>query len=139
MTGIACAKSVGETAPDFTLKGINGKNISLSKVLKGKPALLDFWASWCPPCRKEAPRVQEFYEKHKNKVAVIGINVNESEKAVTNFMKKMGLTYPMAIDSGQVARDYGVVGIPTVVLIGKDGKILYFGHSIHQAETKFNE
>ena len=132
MTQAACAKSLGEIAPDFTLNATNGKTITLSKI--NKPVLLDFWATWCPPCRKEAPRVQEFYERYKGGVEVIGINVNESKAAVTDFSKKLSLTYTMALDSGKVAKEYGVVAIPTIVLIGTDKKILYTGHSVHEAE-----
>jgi len=136
MTQVAYAAGVGEKAPNFSLTSIKGEEIELSALTSGKLVLLDFWASWCPPCRKEAPLVQEFYEKHKDSVAVVGINMAESKKTVTNFMDTTGLSYPMAIDSGEVARNYGVVAIPTIILIAKDGKILYRGHSVHEAETK---
>jgi len=134
ITGIACAKSPGEIAPDFTLNDIDGNQVTLSKVLSEKPVLLDFWATWCPACREEAPRVQTFYQKYANKVAVIGVDINESKKAIASFAEANGLTYPIVIDTGEVANQYGVVGIPTIVLIGKDGKILYFGHSVNEAE-----
>jgi len=138
-TASACAKSPGEAAPDFTLNDIQGGEISLSKLIDEKPVLLDFWATWCPPCRKEAPRVQAFYEKYKGKVEVVGVNVNESPKAVSAFMKQMALNYPMVIDTGGVAQEYEVLGIPTIVLIAKGGEIVYFGHSVHEAERYLSE
>ena len=134
MTGIAGANSPGDVAADFTLYDINGKEINLSSILAEKPVLLDFWATWCPPCRRGASHVQEFHEKYKDKVAVIGININESRGTVSGFMERLGLTYTMVIDSGEVAREYGVVAIPSIVLIDKDRKIVYFGHSVHEAE-----
>lgn len=134
ITGIACAKNPGEIAPDFTLNDVNGNQVTLSKIFSEKPVLLDFWATWCPACREEAPRVQAFYQKYADKVAVIGVDINESKKAITSFIEANGLTYPMVVDSGDVAQQYGVVGIPTIVLIDKGGKILYFGHSVHDAE-----
>ncbi len=132
----ACAKSVGQAGPDFVLADTEGNSVILSEMLKEKPALLVFWATWCPACREEAPHVQEFHEKYKDKVYVIGINLRESKAVVTNFIEKNGLTYKMVIDAGEIAREYGVMAIPTVILIDKDKKILYFGHSVSEAELK---
>jgi len=134
ITSIACAKSPGEIAPDFTLNDLKGNKVTLSNILSEKPVLLDFWATWCPACREEAPHVQAFYQKYADKAAVIGVDINESKKAVASFAEANGLTYPMVIDTGKVANQYGVVGIPTIVLIDTQGKILYFGHSVRDAE-----
>ena len=138
-TTTACAKIPGEAAPQFKLNDLEGNEISLAEVVQSKPVLLDFWATWCPPCRKEAPLVQAFYDKYQGQVAVIGVNVNESPKAITSFMTELGLNYPVVIDSTGVAQEYGVVGIPTIVLVARGGEIVYFGHSVHEAEEHLSE
>ncbi len=123
--------AVGEKAPDFTLKTISGNSINLADTLKTKPAVLVFWATWCPACLREIPDVEKYYKAKGDKVAVIGINVQESEKKVAGFAAKKGISYPVALDtSGSVARAYGVRGIPSVIAIDKSGDILYYGHDI---------
>lgn len=124
-------------AGDFALTGITGEKITLSKILKDKNVVLVFWATWCPYCVKEVPDVQKFYNENKDKVAVIGINLQESKAKVGAFVKTKGITYPVALDSdGIVGRSYNVRGIPTVVAIDKKGKIIYHGHSIEEMAEK---
>jgi len=122
---------VGGKAPDFTLKTITGSTIDLAGTLKTKPAVLVFWATWCPACVREIPDVEKYYRAKGFEVAVIGINIQESQKKVADFAAKKGITYPVALDiSGEVARAYGVRGIPSVIAIDKNGDILYYGHDI---------
>ena len=131
------AIGLGDAAPDFTLETTGGERIILKDVLKEKKAVLVFWATWCPHCAAEAPHVENFYRKNKGKVAVIGINEGESRAKVAAFAEKKGLSYPMALDSdGSVANAYGVRGVPTIIAVGKDAKILYYGHSINEAENE---
>lgn len=131
----ACAaKGVGEIAPDFTLNDIDGNEVNLYEILSSKLVLLDFWATWCPKCKGEIPHVQEFYEKYKEKVVVIGIDYNEPRKTVSDFVKKNSITYTVVIDSGEVTGEYKIVTIPTIILIDKDKKVLYSGKSVKEAE-----
>jgi len=113
-------------APDFTLKDLKGKDVTLSS-LKGKLVFLNFWATWCPPCRAEMPSMQTLYEKYEDKgLVILAVNLREDKKTVEKFLKKNGYTFPVVLDSeGAVGGGmYGVSGIPTTYFIGSDGYIL---------------
>ncbi|MFV9511123.1 TlpA family protein disulfide reductase [Tepidibacillus sp. LV47] len=119
----------GFLAPDFTLKNEQGESISLSQ-LKGKPVFLNFWASWCPPCKVEMPYIQQAYEKYKNQVAFYGINLtfNDSKSEAINFMKANGYQMPILFDENPnpdhtVAKLYRANTIPTSFFIDKEGVI----------------
>ncbi len=113
-------------APDFTLVNIEGKDVSLSDY-KGKVVVLDFWATWCPPCRRGIPDLIEIQNKYKNKVAVIGISLDrENTKAgVPDFVNKMKINYPVLYFTDKVISDFGgVEAIPTTFIIDKKGNII---------------
>jgi peroxiredoxin len=125
----ACAIEAGQAAPDFSLTNIDGQKASLTDF-KGKAVILNFFASWCPPCREEIPdfiALQKTYgDKGFTFVGVSLVNVSESK----DFAAKMGINYPVLIDDGKVSNLYGPVrSIPTTYVIGKDGKIvkMYIG------------
>ncbi len=123
---------VGAEAPDWTLKDAAGNTVTL-KGLRGKIVLLDFWATWCGPCRKAMPGVQKLHEKYKDKpVAIFGVNCFERGPGdPAGFMKSGGFTYPQLLNANDVAAAYHVNGIPAFFLIGPDGKVLltYSGYS----------
>ncbi len=112
-------------AIDFTLKDINGKSHTLSQY-KGKIVLLNFWASWCPPCREEMPSMQKLFTSwDKNKYVMLAVNLKEDESAVKAFARQNNYTFPILLDrDGKVGHAYMVRGIPTTYLIDKDGKIV---------------
>jgi peroxiredoxin len=117
----------GQAAPDFTLKAVDGKEIKLSDYT-GRPILINFWATWCPPCEYEMPGIQAAYEKYKDQgLAVLSVNFTAEDKLndVQNFIPKYQLTFPVLLDqSGDVtAKMYGMVGLPMSVFIGRDGVI----------------
>lgn len=116
----------GRPAPDWTLKDADGKDVSL-KDLKGKVVVLDFWATWCGPCKKAMPLVQKLHETYKDKgLVVFGANCWENkDKDPAAFMKENGYTYGLLLKADDVAKAYRVKGIPTFYVIGKDGKIVY--------------
>ncbi len=133
------APASDEKAADFTLPLLDGNNITLSEALKNKKAVLVFWTTWCPYCVKEVPAVESFYKKNSNVAQVIAINLQESAQKVKSFVEKNAITYPVALDAqGTTAKLYGVRGIPTIVAIDKDSKILYYGHSIEEMENNVN-
>ncbi len=115
--------AVGSQAPDWTLSDPDGKKYTLSQ-LKGKPVLMDFWATWCGPCRAAMPGVQRLHEKYKDKVNIFGVNAWESGDA-PKFMASKGYSYTLLLKGDDAAKDYKVTGIPSFYLIGADGKILY--------------
>ena len=115
---------VGKAAPDFTLSTVEGKAYSLS-ALKGKPVLLDFWATWCGPCRKAMPLVEKLSQEYKDEgLTVLGVDAREEREVVAAFLKKTPLPYA-AVLSGEstVLADYEVKGYPTFVLVDREGKI----------------
>lgn len=121
-----CAKKpkVSGSASDFTLKTLEDQEITLS-ALKGKVILLDFWATWCGPCRESIPHLIQIYKTYHDKgFEVIGMSMDKGgAETVRHFVKSMDIPYPIIITPDDVARDYGVTGLPTTVLIDKEGKI----------------
>ncbi|PWJ56958.1 peroxiredoxin [Dyadobacter jejuensis] len=124
MTGVA----IGELAPDFTLPNPEGEEISLSS-LRGQYVLIDFWASWCGPCRQENPNVVRMYNKFKSKgFDIYGVSLDKEAGAWKNAIKKDGLTWKHGSDlkfwNSEVAQTYGVRAIPATFLLDKEGKII---------------
>ena len=114
----------GEPAPDFRLQNLEGQSISLSD-LQGKPVLLNFWSTRCPPCRAEMPYIQEIYEEWSGKgLEVLAINLGESPSLVKKFLQSQGLSLPVLLDTKQsAARKYNIQYIPATFFIDKDGII----------------
>lgn len=129
----ACSKGnaveVGQPAPDFSLTDLDGKTVSLSDF-KGKVVILDFFASWCPPCREEVPDFIALQKEYGPKgFAMIGVALVTPEEA-KEFASKAGINYPVLIDDAKVSALYGPIrSIPTTFVIGKDMKVakMYIG------------
>ena len=142
-TKLAVAPVPGALAPDFVVSDLEGNPIQLS-AYRGKRVLLNFWATWCPPCRYEMPALQEAYTAFADDdFVILGINYLEASEDVRAFMESLSLTFPVGIDSsGEVFRGYRVVSIPTSFFINRDGVIiaLYRGpltrEAIEQALSK---
>lgn len=111
-------------APDFQLKGLDGKIYTLSGF-RGRPVLINFWATWCGPCRGEMPYLEEVYRDWKEKGLVfLAVNIGESASDVREFMDRYGLTMPVLMDTSRaVAGKYNITGIPTTYFIDSDGII----------------
>ncbi len=117
-------KSPTDLAPDFTLKTLAGQQITLSQ-LKGKVVLLDFWATWCGPCRESIPHLVQLYNANReNGFELIGMDVDKGDvEAVRGFVKSMDIPYPIVVAPDDVVKSYRVTGIPATILIDKEGKI----------------
>lgn len=112
-------------APDFSLSKLGGGSITLAEYKGKKPVIVDFWASWCPNCRRDIPHLNSFYEKYKDQVEVIGINLQENPSTVQKFVSSQGVSFPVALDPyGQASRAYGVQYTNYHVLIDKNGNIV---------------
>ena len=117
-------------APDFTLKTINDSSYTLSKM-EGKVVLINFWATWCGPCRMEIPEFNELQKTyHERGLNILGISVSDNKKQLKNFTKSFAVDYPLlygsAKDMNKVMRDYdGVYAVPSSFLIGKNGNIIW--------------
>src|SRR5262249_25895242 len=122
----APTKSLGKPAPDFTLLDVENKPLNLND-LKGKVVLLDFWATWCMPCRTELPNVELLHRDFKDKgLLVLGVDAEEPEDQAA-FMEKFGYTFRALVDANDKIKNlYNVNGIPTTVLIDKVGNIQMF-------------
>ena len=115
---------VGDLAPDFQLQNLDGQTISLGN-LRGKPVLINFWATWCPPCRSEMPYIQEIYEEWSDKgLVVLAINLGESSSKAEEFRQNHNLSFTVLLDAKQdVAQRYNIQYIPTTFFLDKDGII----------------
>ena len=112
-------------APDFTKDGLNGETVSLSG-LRGKVVMLDFWSSWCPPCRQEAPALAQVYREYQGRnIEFIGVAIWDDSGDVARYIEEFGLPYPNVLDErGQIAIDYGVAGIPEKFFIDSQGNLV---------------
>ncbi len=117
---------IGKPAPAFTLPLFDGGVLRL-KDLRGKAVLVNFWASWCVPCREEAPALEAASRAHRTRdVVFVGINIQDKEPDARGFLEEFGVTYPNGIDRGStIAVDYGVYGIPETFVIDRTGRITY--------------
>lgn len=126
------AFNVGESAPDFALKDAEGQTVTLES-LKGRVVLLDFWATWCGPCKAAMPSIQAIHEHYAGKpVSVFGVNTWErggkaADAKALKYMADNKYTYQTLLKGDDLAKTLGISGIPTFVLIGADGKILHLG------------
>ena len=114
-----------EFAPDFNLDLFNGGNVEMSE-LRGRIVFLDFWASWCPPCRHEAPDLAAVYLEYREQpVEFVGVDIWDDPTAAANFLEDFQTPYPNGRDeTGEIAINYGVRGVPEKFFIGPDGSVL---------------
>jgi cytochrome c biogenesis protein CcmG/thiol:disulfide interchange protein DsbE len=120
---------VGQKMPEFSLEMLGTDERLTSADLEGKAVVVNFWASWCVPCVKEAPDLQEAFAKYEDQdVVVLGVNVQDSEKDAQAFAEKFGVTYPIVRDPNlSLYRDFGVRGLPETFFVDKDGVFVGIG------------
>jgi peroxiredoxin len=131
--------SQGSYALDFALETMDGSKASLSDY-GGSVVLVNFWATWCPPCRDEIPHFEEAYQAYKDEgLVVMGVNFQESAAEVEPFVERLGVTYPILLDeSGRVVKEYRAVGLPTSVFIDRDG-VIQVRHSGYLSEGQLEQ
>ena len=112
-------------APDFELESLEGDMTALHSF-RGKVVFLNFWATWCPPCRAEMPSMQKLYDNFKAEgLVVLGVDLQEGKDKVAKFMKKYDLSFPVVLDvAGRVGQQYSVRSIPSTYIIDRNGKVL---------------
>jgi len=116
---------VGEPAPDFTLTNLEGEQVKLSDY-RGKGILLNFWASWCEPCKVEMPHMEKQYQLLKEQgIVILAVNIQESHLAVSTFAKRNNLTFPILLDTDKsVTNRYGIGPIPSTFFIDQNGIVV---------------
>lgn len=116
---------VGKKAPEVTLKDMNEKTVSLSS-LKGNAVLINFWATWCPPCRDEMPSLNRLYREYRNKgLIVVAVSTDRSASPVKDFLGKNPVDFPVLMDSNsKAAKQFKVFSLPTTLLLDKKGAIV---------------
>jgi peroxiredoxin len=114
----------GFAAPDFTLDKLDGETVSLAD-LRGQVVLVNFWATWCPPCRAEMPAIQQMYERYRDQgFTVLAVDMQETDAQVAAFVDEMGLTFPILMDrDGSVSARYQVKALPSTFFIDREGII----------------
>ena len=122
--GATIGVNVGELAPDFTLVDLDDNQISLSDF-RGETVFVNFWATWCPPCRAEMPEMESLYQENKDKgVVMIGVDIQEAKEEVLQYVYENGYSWTFVLDtSGEVSASYKVAAIPTSFFIDREGII----------------
>jgi len=112
-------------APGFTLKNLNGEEVKLEDF-KGKVVFLNFWATWCPPCRLEMPSMEKLYTEFKDKdFAMLAIDLQETTKKVRAFKQELKLSFPILMDpDGAIGSNYGIMSLPTTYLVDREGYLV---------------
>lgn len=130
------AAEVGKPAPDFTLKSLSGENLKLSEMT-GNVVLINFWASWCGPCREEMPLLNALHSKYEPLgFTVLGVNVEEDVNGAKGFLKNFPVDFPVLLDNtNTVSKQYQVIAMPTTVVVDRDGNMRY----LHQGYKSGDE
>ncbi len=140
----AAMPAVGASAPDFALKSSSGKNLRLSEH-RGEVVMINFWATWCGPCRQEMPLLNRLHEQYRKAgFTLLGVNVDDKPQAAQDMARQLGVGFPLLFDSDkQVSRRYDVDAMPTTLLIDRAGKVRHIhrgfrpGYEIrYEAEIK---
>ena len=134
---LAGAAAVKGPAPNFTLKSLSGKNLKLSEMT-GNVVLINFWASWCGPCREEMPLLNALHKKYEPLgFTVLGVNVEEDMEGAMNFLGHVPVDFPILLDNtNKVSKQYKVVAMPTTVVVDRDGNMRYLHEGYKPGDEK---
>ena len=137
----AALPAVGVSAPDFAAKSNSGRNVRLSE-LRGQVVLINFWASWCSPCRQELPLLSKIYSQyHGAGFALLAVNVDDNRKDAEVMLKRLDLKFPTLFDGNKsVAKLYGVDTMPATLVIDRDGRVRYVHRGYYDGyERKYEQ
>jgi peroxiredoxin len=128
----AANPTANAVAPDFTLRGADGRNVRLDE-LRGQVVLVNFWATWCGPCREEMPRLDTLYQKYrKSGFVLLGINVDDDPRAALATAAKLNVSFPVLLDTDKkVSKLYDLNTMPSTIVIDRDGKVRFLTRGFH--------
>jgi peroxiredoxin len=136
----ATAPAPNVVAPDFTLRGADGRTLHLQQ-LRGQVVLVNFWATWCGPCREEMPRLQALYDKYRaSGFTLLGVNVDEDPRNALGIAQKLKVSFPVLLDTDKaVSRQYDMGSMPATVLIDRDGRVRFLHRGYRDGvETEYD-
>ena len=129
-TSLAASGSLtGQTAPDFALKSSSGQNLRLSEY-RGDVVMINFWATWCGPCRQEMPLLEELHARYERVgFSLLGVNIDDDSGKAMNMVTELGVTFPVLFDARkEVSKTYEVDAMPTTVILDREGTVRYIHH-----------
>ena len=128
-TGLASSGLVGAPAPDFALKSASGENLRLSEY-RGEVVMINFWATWCGPCRQEMPLLDELYDRYQRVgFRLLGVNIDDDREQAMRMADELDVSFPVLFDSGKaVSEQYQVEAMPVTVLVDRGGTVRYVHH-----------
>ena len=128
-TSLASSGLTGQAAPDFALKSSGGENLRLSEY-RGDVVMVNFWATWCGPCRQEMPLLDELYSRYERVgFSLLGVNIDDDSRKAMNMVSELGVSFPVLFDARkEVSKLYEVNAMPVTVLIDREGTIRYVHH-----------
>jgi thiol-disulfide isomerase/thioredoxin len=132
-SGSSDVAALGEPAPDFTAEVIDGGTFTLSEEA-GQPVVINFWASWCAPCRTEIPDISEYADANPD-VSVVGIAVEDAEEPAREFASEVGASYPLALGTAQIEDAYPRLGLPVTYVVNADGAVTHIFNGVVDGET----
>ncbi|WMS88505.1 TlpA family protein disulfide reductase [Pleionea litopenaei] len=134
---VAWSKEMNQPAPDFTLKSSTGENVKLSE-LRGNVVMINFWASWCGPCRQEMPLLDEFYKKYsKLGFVLLGVNVEEDSSKAAGYLSEVPVSFPILYDNtNSVSKMYDVDAMPSTVLVDREGNLRFLHRGYKPGDEK---
>lgn len=128
-SGLAFADMTGKEAPDFALKSSSGENLRLSEY-RGEVVMVNFWATWCGPCRQEMPLLEELFSRYERVgFTLLGVNIDDDPRRAMQMAQELGVTFPVVFDDRkEVSRLYDVNAMPVTVLVDKEGRVRHVHH-----------
>ena len=128
-TSLASSGLVGQPAPDFVLKSASGDNLRLSEF-RGDVVMINFWATWCGPCRQEMPLLDELYSRYQRVgFNLLGVNIDDDSGKAMNMIAELGVSFPVLFDTRkEVSKLYAVDAMPVTIIVDRDGKVRHMHH-----------
>ena len=128
-SGLAVADMTGREAPDFALKSSTGENLRLSEY-RGDVVMVNFWATWCGPCRQEMPLLEELFSRYERVgFTLLGVNIDDDPRRAMAMAQELGVTFPVVFDNTKkVSKLYDVNAMPVTVLVDKEGRVRHVHH-----------